>query len=345
MYGLSRDVIHKIKDILAAYPQIDKAILYGSRAKSSYRKNSDIDMTLIGTGLTLANSVYPLMDALDDLLLPYEFDISIFEHIDNPALIEHVHDVGKVFYKRVRGWPLHKLYDVCQIDKEQYRGGSLPYVGMEDIEGHTGRFLGELSPKIVASSTFQFSKHHVLYGRLRPYLNKVFVPEFEGHCSSEIFPLKPNEKLDKKYLFYWLTSEVVVQAIDKTCTGTRMPRANVKEVLTFDFPLPPLPEQKCIVAILDQAFADIDKARTNAEQNLKNARELFESYLQQMFSRRGEGWVEVQLGDKLYEVKNETAQLESFYRNKLSCLDELKKSLLQKAFTGELTNKNKGQAA
>ncbi len=62
----------------------------------------------------------------------------------------------------------------------------------------------------------------------------------------------------------------------------------------FDLPL--IPEQKRIVAILDQAFADIEQARAKTEQNLKNARELFESYLQQVFSQRGEGWVEVPLG-------------------------------------------------
>jgi len=194
-------------------------------------------------------------------------------------------------------WSSVKLGDVCQIDKEQFRNGQLPYVGMEDIEGHTGRFLGELEPKSVASSTFKFTEEHVLYGRLRPYLNKVLVPEFEGHCSSEIFPLRPSGKLDRKFLYYWLSSERVVAAIDATCTGARMPRANVKEVLNFDFCLPSISEQKSIVAILDQAFADIDKARALTEQNLKNARELFEGYLQQVFSQRGEGWVEKTLGD------------------------------------------------
>ena len=58
---------------------------------------------------------------------------------------------------------------------------------------------------------------------------------------------------------------------------------------TLQIPLPPIPEQQRIVAILDQAFADIEKARANAEKNLKNARELFDSYLNQVFSQRGEG--------------------------------------------------------
>ena len=187
-------------------------------------------------------------------------------------------------------WSFVKLGDVCKIEKEQFREGELPYVGLEDIEGFTGCFLGDLNPRVVASSTFRFTSQHVLYGRLRPYLNKVLVPDFGGHCSSEIFPLKPTSQLDRKYLYYWLSSDSIVSAINATCTGARMPRANVNTVLTFEIPLPTISEQKRLVAILDEVFADIEQVRAKTEQNLKNARELFESYLQQVFSQRDEGW-------------------------------------------------------
>ena len=194
------------------------------------------------------------------------------------------------------GWESVQLGQVCEIQKQQFRDGNLPYVGMEDIEGHTGKFLGSKTPRAVASSTFEFSNEHVLYGRLRPYLNKVLIPDFKGHCSSEIFPLKPNDKLTREYLFYWLSSDNIVVKINKTCTGARMPRGNVKEVLTFDILLPPLSEQKRIVALLDTVFADLEQTRAKTEQNLKNARELFDSYLQQVFSQKGEGWIDNQIG-------------------------------------------------
>lgn len=194
-------------------------------------------------------------------------------------------------------WSFVKLGDVCKIEKEQFREGELPYVGLEDIEGFTGCFLGDLNPRVVASSTFRFTSQHVLYGRLRPYLNKVLVPDFGGHCSSEIFPLKPTSQLDRKYLYYWLSSDSIVSAINATCTGARMPRANVNTVLTFEIPLPTISEQKRLVAILDEVFADIEQVRAKTEQNLKNARELFESYLQQVFSQRGKGWVEYKMSE------------------------------------------------
>ena len=183
----------------------------------------------------------------------------------------------------MHGWKTASLGDVCVIEKTKFKDGELPYVGMEDIVSGTGKFVGSREPKKVGSSTFQFTPNHLLYGRLRPYLNKVLLPDFEGHCSSEIFPLLPKAELDKSFLFYWITSEQVVKEINRTCTGARMPRANVNEVLKFDIPIPPIEEQKRIVAILDEAFAGIDTAIANTEKNLANARELFLSKKNHLF--------------------------------------------------------------
>ncbi len=178
------------------------------------------------------------------------------------------------------GWEIKKLGDVCSFDKIQGQWNGLPYVGMEDVESGTGRFLGSNDPVKVKSSTFKFTENHILYGRLRPYLNKVLVPEFEGHCSTEIFPIKTINGTDRRYLFHWLLWESTTDKINATCTGARMPRANMNEVLGFEIPIPPIAEQKRIVAILDEAFEAIGKAKQNAEKNLQNTRELFDSYLE-----------------------------------------------------------------
>ncbi len=183
-----------------------------------------------------------------------------------------------------------KLRDVCEIDGARNLHSNIPYVGMEDIESNTGRFLGQLTPRGVKSITFYFTPEHLLYGRLRPYLNKVLLPGFSGHCSTEIFPLKPKGLIDKTFLFYWITSESVVAKINKTCTGARMPRANMEQVFNFGIPVPSLQEQKRIVAILDEAFGAIAKAKEKAEKNFANARELFDSYLHSVFATPGNDW-------------------------------------------------------
>ncbi len=100
MYGLDDEIIGKLKTIFARYENIERVILYGSRAKGNYKTGSDIDLTLHGEGLTLHNSVHPVMDEIEELLLPYTFDISVYSQIDNEGLIEHIKRVGKVFYER-----------------------------------------------------------------------------------------------------------------------------------------------------------------------------------------------------------------------------------------------------
>jgi type I restriction enzyme, S subunit len=195
------------------------------------------------------------------------------------------------------GWISKRFGDVCEYDKTQAVDRTLPYVGLEHIESNTARFIGSFEPKLIKSSTFSFSYDHVLYGRLRPYLNKVLAPDFEGHCSTEIFPVKPGPELLREYLLYWFLSDETVDRINATCTGARMPRANMNSVLEFDFPYPPLPEQQRIVAILDEAFEGIATARANAEKNLQNARALFESHLHDVFTQHGQGWVENRLRD------------------------------------------------
>jgi type I restriction enzyme S subunit len=194
-----------------------------------------------------------------------------------------------------KGWQTKKLADVCAFDKAQGIHRGLPYVGLEHIESHTARFIGSSEPQPVKSSTFRFSDEHVLYGRLRPYLNKALAPDFEGHCSTEIFPLKPRPELSREYLLFWLLADETCDRINETCTGARMPRAQMNDVLGFEIPVPSLAEQQRIVGLLDEAFEGLATAKANAEKNLQNARALFESHLQSVFTQRGPGWVETTL--------------------------------------------------
>lgn len=96
--GLKNQERQAICQVLSRFPAIDTATLYGSRALGRYRAGSDIDLTLLGSiDLPTLNQIEI---ALDDLLLPYEIDLSVFEQIDNPALREHIERAGKTFYHR-----------------------------------------------------------------------------------------------------------------------------------------------------------------------------------------------------------------------------------------------------
>ena len=201
------------------------------------------------------------------------------------------------------GWKTVKLGDVARYDKAQGIHSGLPYVGLEHIESGTRKFIGSRSDMEVHSSTFLFNPNHVLYGRLRPYLRKVLVPDFAGHCSTEIFPILPSDDLDRSYLSYWLITESTTGAIDRLCNGARMPRANMEQALELEIPLPPLAEQKRIVALLDEAFAGIDEAKAKAVACQENSKLIFSNYLEAVFEKKGPDWAEVAISE-LCDVKH-----------------------------------------
>jgi uncharacterized protein len=95
--GLFPEETQKLLEVFEAEPSVSKVILYGSRAKGTYREGSDIDLTLKGEALT-TDQLLDLAAKIDDLLLPYEVDLSVFDHIDNPELVDHVNRVGKVVF-------------------------------------------------------------------------------------------------------------------------------------------------------------------------------------------------------------------------------------------------------
>jgi uncharacterized protein len=98
-FGLSDETVAKIQAVLARFPQVERAILYGSRAKGNYKTGSDIDLTLYGKDLT--HELRSKIDsALDDLDLPYTIDLSLFDQLTHPELKEHIGRVGEVFYQR-----------------------------------------------------------------------------------------------------------------------------------------------------------------------------------------------------------------------------------------------------
>ena len=205
------------------------------------------------------------------------------------------------------GWKWAKLSDVCKEDRKTIKAADvtamkLPYLGLEDIQSQTGTILWNRNDKLehnVKSNTFYFDDRHILYGKLRPYLNKVAMPNFSGRCTTELIPIIPIN-VTKDYLAWILRRPESVEYAMQGRTGSRMPRTNMKEFMGMDIPLPPLEEQKRIVAILDERMAMVEKARKAAEEMidavdaLKNAvlRE-FLPYLGQELAA-GWKWVELQ---------------------------------------------------
>ena len=100
-FGLKEKVISQINSVFAKYPQVEQVIIYGSRAKGNYKNGSDIDLSLKGQNIDLS-LMQTIELEIDDLLLPYTFDISIFKQISNPDFIDHINRVGLEFYNSLK---------------------------------------------------------------------------------------------------------------------------------------------------------------------------------------------------------------------------------------------------
>jgi predicted nucleotidyltransferase len=96
-FGLKEEVIKQIQGVLRRHPEVEAAVLYGSRAKGNYREGSDIDLSLSGD-ISFA-SLGDIIDELDDLLLAYTIDVAVYDHLNNGSLKDHIRRVGKVFWE------------------------------------------------------------------------------------------------------------------------------------------------------------------------------------------------------------------------------------------------------
>jgi type I restriction enzyme S subunit len=200
------------------------------------------------------------------------------------------------------GWKMLTVGDVCE------RGSS--NISQNQLENEVGNY-----PIFGASGLI---KNVSFYHRDNAYLSIVKdgsgvgrVTKMEAYTSviGTLQYIIPKDNIDLNYLYYSLIS------IDfkKYVTGAAIPHIYFKDYKNEPFLWMPLPEQQRIVAILDEVFAAIAKAKANTEQNLKNAKELFESYLQGVFENKGEGWEEKTLKEVCAKITDGTHQTPKYF--------------------------------
>ncbi len=179
-----------------------------------------------------------------------------------------------------------RLDSVAEIDRngiapESIQSGTR-YLGLEHIESG-GRILSSEPIKAgeLASTKFRFGQNHLLYGKLRPYLGKIALPDFEGVCSTDIVPVRPGPDLDRRYLAYFLRQPSMIDYANSRSTGANLPRLSPRALGKLLVPVPSLPEQRRIAAILDQA----DALRRLRHKSLSTLSALKQSIFNDMFGR------------------------------------------------------------
>jgi len=198
------------------------------------------------------------------------------------------------------GWERRRLGDVCDIE----RGGSprpiqnfittatngINWIKIGDATA-SGKYIYETEQKIrpegAKRSRMVYEGDFILSNSMsfgRPYIMKT-----QG-CIHDGWLVLRQPKVDPDYLYLILGSDLVFEQFDRLASGSTVRNLNIGLVKTVEIPFPPLAEQQRIVGILDEAFTGLATAKANAETNLQNARALFESHLQSVFSQRWEGW-------------------------------------------------------
>ena len=183
------------------------------------------------------------------------------------------------------------LGELCQVDRRVVRPSDsefsdLPYVGLENVESQTGRILRPLGGGM-KSAGFRFDKRHVLYGRLRPYLNKVAVPNFPGQCTSEIIPLLPRKGESRILLACALRQPAVVDFAVRNSAGARMPRINIERLLEFPVSVPDSPaERKRLGDSLSANLRRAEKMKAAMQAQAEAIAALPESILSSAFPRK-----------------------------------------------------------
>lgn len=155
-------------------------------------------------------------------------------------------------------------------------------LNLDMVESQTGRILDYLivSKSEIGNSTCAFDTSNVLYSKLRPYLNKVVIPDRCGFATSELVPLQPvKEKINREYLAFMLRSDEFVNTISEKVAGAKMPRVSMSDFRSFDVPIPPYELQMQFTDFVHQ----VDKSKVAVQKSLDEAQLLFDSLMQQYF--------------------------------------------------------------
>ena len=210
-------------------------------------------------------------------------------------------------------WQEKKLVDVCIVERgssprpiekfitDDEDGVNWIKIGdTKNVDKYIYKTRQKITKKGAEKSRFVKKGDFILSNSMS--FGKPFIMKTEGYIHDGWFVLRLHDFIDTEYFYHLLTSPVVYDQFQSLASGAIVKNISGDLVKKVVLPIPPLLEQRRIVAILDEVFAAIGRAKENAEKNLQNARELFDSYLQSVFANSGDGWEEKTL-DKVFEIK------------------------------------------
>jgi len=200
-----------------------------------------------------------------------------------------------------------KLANVVKLVKDSWKVGdeNLPYIALEHIAEGKLKLQGIGDSNTIASNKYRFNSDCFLFGKLRPYFRKLYRPNFNGICSTDIWVVKPKNEfdIDKDFLFYFFANQEFIDFTYSGSSGTRMPRADWNFVSQSKWNFPELSEQRAIASVL----SSLDDKRDLLHHQNKTLEQMAETLFRQWFIEEAkEEWEKGVLGDILSVIGGTT---------------------------------------
>ena len=279
-----KDFMYYILSSENVYSQFKNAAAGGVVSNLNIQRVENVIVPIPPT-LAEQQEIVQVLDTMSDIIRLREECISHAQDLI-PALFQEMFDNPQTNKKN---WQICCLKDLAKIDRqnispEELKTKQYTYIGLEHIEKETGRILVDPNSQQdidLKSNKFFFTNNHVLYGKLRPYLNKVALPDFDGVCSTDIFPLLPLEGISNKYfLKVLMNTSYFVNMANSQSSGANLPRIgttaleNIK-VFKPDYTLQEQFAQKVI---------EIEAYIKEQQEEFANAKQMFQSLLHHAFT-------------------------------------------------------------
>jgi type I restriction enzyme, S subunit len=186
-----------------------------------------------------------------------------------------------------KNWPKFLLKDVAEVVRESVTPENIQndekYIGLEDIGSESGKIIkiNNISKGELKSNKFVFDSNFVLYGKLRPYLNKIALPNFKGICSTDVLPIRPlKNKSNRYYLAFLLRNKYYIQLATDRSVGANLPRLSPKSLEYFEIQLPPIELQQKFALIVEE----VEKLKEKQKQSKEELNVMFDSLMKKAFN-------------------------------------------------------------
>ena len=230
-----------------------------------------------------------VLDKISDLTVKRRRQLDKLDELVKSRFVEMFGDLRK----NPKGWPIKTFDEFAKIDgnitTDYAKYANYPHIGIDSIEKITGELKGYRTVREdgVISGKYVFTPKHIIYSKIRPNLNKVALPDFDGLCSADAYPILPNENnCERIFLALAMRSEYFLDYILQFSSRTNLPKVNRKDIAGFCLPLPPLELQKQFSAF----FYKSDKIKAAIRKNLEKLEMLKKALVQEYFGGLKFSW-------------------------------------------------------